>query len=183
MTNTNQQSIIVNEHIHLVPSDRQYSSKLYNIIDVNRDNFSQFMAWPKFVSNEADTSNFLDNCSIEHQKDITKTYVILLDNNPVGLLSFNRIDKNNKTAYIGYWLDSRAEGKGVMTQAIQALTHYYASQKIIKRFVIKCSVDNPKSNAVAKRCGFSYEGTLKQAEYLNGIYHDQNIYGLISMYL
>ncbi|MCX8650538.1 50S ribosomal protein L7/L12-serine acetyltransferase [Gilliamella sp. B2776] len=183
MTNPNQQGIFVNEHIHLVPPDRRYSTKLYNIIDVNRDNFSQYMAWTKFVSNETDTSNFLDNCTIEHQIDLTKTYLILLDNNLVGLLSFNQIDKNNKTAYIGYWLDKRTEGKGIMTQAIQALTHHYASQKIIKRFVIKCSVDNPKSNAVAKRCGFSYEGTLKQAEYLNGIYHDQNIYGLISTYL
>ncbi|MCX8660413.1 hypothetical protein J3T98_05565 [Gilliamella sp. B2772] len=53
----------------------------------------------------------------------------------------------------------------------------------MKRFVIKCSVTNLKSNQVAKRCGFDYEGTLKQAEYLNGTYYDQNIYSLISSYI
>ncbi|OCG03987.1 GNAT family N-acetyltransferase [Gilliamella sp. wkB112] len=99
------------------------------------------------------------------------------------VISFNRIDSANKTAYIGYWLDSRIQGHGIMTQALHALTKYYAEGRIIKRFVIKCSTDNSKSNQVAKRCGFSYEGTLKQAEYLNGIYHDQNIYALISSYL
>lgn len=67
-----------------------------------------------------------------------------------------------------------------MTVAINALIKHYAMQKIIRRFVIKCAVNNEKSNAIAKRCGFSYEGTLKQAEYINGTFHDQNIYGLIA---
>ncbi|OCG06532.1 hypothetical protein A9G13_09665 [Gilliamella sp. wkB178] len=176
-------TILVNEHIQLKPPAKEYSRALYNVINFNRDYFSQFMAWPQFVTQEIDTAKFLDNCILEHHKGLTKTYVILVDDNPVGLLSFNRIDNANKTAYIGYWLDSRMQGHGIMTQAIHTLTKYYAESRIIKRFVIKCSVDNSKSNQVAKRCGFSYEGTLKQAEYLNGIYHDQNIYALISSYL
>ncbi|OCG26016.1 hypothetical protein A9G11_01430 [Gilliamella sp. wkB108] len=183
METNEQENLYVNKHIYLKSPIREYAGKLYNIINVNRDYFSQFMAWPKFVTNETDTANFLDKCVAEHQKNIAKTYVILHDDDPVGLLSFNQIDKANKTAYIGYWLDSRVQGKGIMTQAIKVLTNFYAEHRIIKRFVIKCSVDNSKSNQVAKRCGFSYEGTLKQAEYLNGIYHDQNIYGLISSYL
>ncbi len=71
------------------------------------------------------------------------------------------------------------QGNGVMTEALNALIKHYAMQKIIRRFVIKCTVYNEKSNALAKRCGFSYEGTLKQAEYINETFHDQNIYGLI----
>ncbi|MCX8596655.1 MULTISPECIES: GNAT family N-acetyltransferase [unclassified Gilliamella] len=99
-------------------------------------------------------------------------------------MSFRSTERQTpKTAYIGYWLDSKAQGKGFITQAVQALTHYYAEKKFIKRFVIKCSVANLKSNQVAQRCGFDYEGTLKQAEYLNGNYYDQNIYSLISSYI
>ncbi|WP_336288278.1 GNAT family N-acetyltransferase [Bartonella sp. CB60] len=108
------------------------------------------------------------------------TYVILFNNNPVGLLSFNSIDKGNKTAYIGYWLDIRAQGKGIIRRAIKTLIDYYASHCIIKRFVIKCFTVNQKSNKVAQHCGFIYEGTLRKAEYLNGIFHDQNIYSWIS---
>lgn len=180
---TKQEHIDVDKHICLKSPIREYSSALYNIINVNRDYFSQFMVWPKYVAHETDTANFLDNCLAEHQENLSKTYVILLDDNPVGLLSFNHIDGVNKTAYIGYWLDNQVQGKGIMTKAVNALTKYYAENRIIKRFVIKCSVHNSRSNQVAKRCGFSYEGTLKQAEYLNGIYHDQHIYGLISTYL
>lgn len=44
MTNTKLQGILVNEQIQLVPPTPLYTAKLYNIIDVNLDNFSQFMA-------------------------------------------------------------------------------------------------------------------------------------------
>ena len=183
MNDNQQNGIYVTEDIYLKTATTHYANALYHIIDSNRVLFSQFMAWPNFVKCESDTANFLADCFIKHQQDETKTYVILNNNIPVGLLSFNHIDKSNKTAYIGYWLDSKAQGKGIITQAIQALTHYYAIKKLIKRFVIKCSVTNLKSNQVAKRCGFDYEGTLKQAEYLNGTYYDQNIYSLISSYI
>lgn len=180
MTNNQKDIIDVNKHLCLVPANNQYASDVYNIIAGNREHFSQFMAWPKFVKNQADTAQFLDSCWLKHQQNESKTYVILLKGQAIGLLSFNQIDKNNKTAYIGYWLDSSKQGNGIMTVAINALIKYYAMQKIIRRFVIKCTVYNEKSNALAKRCGFSYEGTLKQAEYINETFHDQNIYGLIA---
>ena len=183
MNDNQQNGIYVTEDIYLKTATTHYAKALYHIIDSNRVFFSQFMAWPKFVKCESDTANFLADCFVKHQRDQTKTYVILHNNLSVGLLSFNYIDKNNKTAYLGYWLDSKAQGKGIITQAIQALTHHYAVKKIIKRFVIKCAVTNLKSNQVAKRCGFDYEGTLKQAEYLNDAFYDQNIYSLISNYI
>ncbi|TSJ90647.1 50S ribosomal protein L7/L12-serine acetyltransferase [Gilliamella apicola] len=180
MTNNQKDMIDVNKYLYLAPANNQYASDIYNIITGNREYFSQFMAWPKFVKNQADTAQFLDSCWLKHQQNESKTYVILLKGQAIGLLSFNQIDKNNKTAYIGYWLDRSKQGNGIMTVAINALIKHYAMQKIIRRFVIKCAVNNEKSNAIAKRCGFSYEGTLKQAEYINGTFHDQNIYGLIA---
>ncbi|WP_294893193.1 50S ribosomal protein L7/L12-serine acetyltransferase [uncultured Gilliamella sp.] len=180
MTNNQKDMIDVDKHLCLAPANNQYASDIYNIITSNREYFSQFMAWPKFVKNQTDTALFLDSCWLKHQQNESKTYVILLKGQAIGLLSFNQIDKNNKTAYIGYWLDSSKQGNGIMTVAINALIKHYAMQKIIRRFVIKCAVNNEKSNAIAKRCGFSYEGTLKQAEYINGTFHDQNIYGLIA---
>lgn len=179
MTNSLNATIDVNQHLCLVPANNQYASDIYEVIVANRENFSQFMAWPKFVKNQADTALFLDSCWSKHQQNESKTYIILLKGHAIGLLSFNQIDKNNKTAYIGYWLDGSMQGNGVMTEALNALVKHYAMQKIIRRFVIKCTVYNEKSNALAKRCGFSYEGTLKQAEYINETFHDQNIYGLI----
>ena len=46
----------------------------------------------------------------------------------------------------------------------------------IRRFVIKCRVDNQNSNRVAQRNGFALEGCLREAEMLNGRYDDVNLY-------
>jgi hypothetical protein len=54
---------------------------------------------------------------------------------------------------------------------------YYAERGEIRRFVIKCRVANQHSNGVAQRNGFTLEGCLREAEYLNGRFDDVNIYG------
>ncbi|UNE54512.1 50S ribosomal protein L7/L12-serine acetyltransferase [Bartonella machadoae] len=176
----NEENLYVDDNIRLTTPSRKFAPALYESIHCNREYFSKFMAWPRFVNHENDTANFLDSCFLAHQKDEGKTYVILFKEHPVGLLSFNTIDHENKTGYIGYWLDRKAQGNGIITRAIRTLVKHYSSHHFLKRFVIKCATANQKSNAVAKRCGFEFEGTFKQAEYLNGVFHDQNIYSWIS---
>ncbi len=61
----------------------------------------------------------------------------------------------------------------------QWLVHHYAQSGELRRFVIKCRVDNPQSNQVALRNGFILEGCLKQAEFLNDAYDDVNLYARI----
>ncbi|WP_081303056.1 GNAT family N-acetyltransferase [Gilliamella sp. App6-5] len=118
MNNIKQASIYVNKHISLQPPAKELAAELYRVIDFNRDYFSQFMEWPKFVTHPKDTADFLDSCLAKHQNNQSKNYVIMLNNHAVGMLSFNQIDQNNKTAYLGYWLDSRVQRQGIMTQAI-----------------------------------------------------------------
>lgn len=97
----------------------------------------------------------------------------------VGVISFNQIEPLNKAAYIGYWLDEEHQGKGIMSRALQALIHHYAQRQEIRRFVIKCRVENVESNQVALRNGFQLEGCMQQAEFLNGDYYDVNLYARI----
>ncbi|MDX7986054.1 GNAT family N-acetyltransferase [Xenorhabdus sp. 12] len=172
-------SIIVRANLVLSAPSRNYARGLYTIINENRDYFSEFMAWPRFVTSENDTAEFMDSCQLSHQKNVGKTYIILHENTPVGLLSFNSIDNKNKAAYIGYWLDPKMQGKGIVTEALNALVNHYSGGELIKRFVITCSTQNTASNNVAKRCGFQLEGKLHDAELINGIFHHQNIYAKI----
>ena len=171
-----EQSLFVDENIQLAPASARFAAELFSVVDKNREEFSKYMAWPRFVKTEDDESGFLDSCLSAHQKNEGKTYVILFNDAAVGLLSFNSIDSANKTAYIGYWLDMRVQGQGVVTRALKGLVKYYSDRKLINRFVIKCSVSNKKSNEVARRCGFVMEGKMRKAELLNGVFHDQNLY-------
>ena len=173
------EKITVHSQLSLVSPSSHHVSKLYRIIKENREYFSQFMNWPGFVTSEADTASFLDDCLLNHQKNKSKTYVILYENAPVGLISFNDIDITNKVAYLGYWLDSKQQGKGIVSQSVNAMVRHFSDNEMIRRFVIQCSISNRASNEVAKRCGFALEGTLIQAEKISGQFHDQNIYSLV----
>ncbi len=114
-----------------------------------------------------------------HQRGYAKMFLIFKDDELVGVLSFNAIEPANKAAYIGYWLDEAHKGQGILSQSLQAFMRYYAGRGEIRRFVIKCRVANQSSNSVALRNGFTLEGCLREAEYLNGAYDDVNIYGKI----
>ncbi|ECQ7073342.1 GNAT family N-acetyltransferase, partial [Salmonella enterica subsp. enterica] len=114
------------ENIQLAPASSRFATELFSVVDRNRKEFSQYMAWPRFVKTVDDESGFLDACLAAHQKNEGKTYVILFNDAAVGLLSFNSIDSANKTAYIGYWLDMRVQGQGVITRALNALVKEYS---------------------------------------------------------
>lgn len=175
-----QQEIIpVNATVSLHAVDESHIPALHHLVIKNQLWLSQSLNWPMFVTGEQDTrQNVLGNIML-HQRGIAKMFMIFQADTLVGVLSFNQIEPSNKTGYIGYWLDEAAQGQGVLSASLQAFMDYFAGCGEIRRFVIKCRVDNLRSNRVAQRAGFALEGCLKEAEFLNGVYCDQNIYARI----
>lgn len=63
----------------------------------------------------------------------------------------------------GYWLRTSQTGKGYITEAVNALTHYSFTQLGVNRIEIKCEIQNARAQLVPKRLGFELEGTLRNA--------------------
>jgi len=179
MTTTTEEIIPVDERIELRATDERYTTELHNLVVKNRAWLQDSLNWPQFVGTEDDTRQNIMSNQMLHQRGYAKMFLIFSDNALVGVLSFNAIEPLNKTGYIGYWLDEGHQGQGILSQALEAFIQQYAGRGEIRRFVIKCRVDNAASNQVALRNGFTLEGCLKEAEFLNGAYHDQNIYARI----
>ncbi|VAW30324.1 Acetyltransferase, GNAT family [hydrothermal vent metagenome] len=60
---------------------------------------------------------------------------------------------------IGYWVHPKYGGKGYITEAVNGICQFAFSQMAAQRLLIRCDVENERSTAVAKRCGFTFEGT------------------------
>lgn len=176
---TTAETITVNDSVTLHAVNESHVSGLYQLVQRNKVWLQQTLNWPQYVNSEQDSRQNVQGNMMLHQRGIAKMFLIFVDNQMAGVLSFNQIEPSNKTGYIGYWLDESAQGKGTLSAALQAFIRYYAERGEIRRFVIKCRVDNLRSNQVAMRNGFQLEGCLRQAEFLNGVYHDQNIYARI----
>ncbi|WP_333010614.1 50S ribosomal protein L7/L12-serine acetyltransferase [Kluyvera sichuanensis] len=176
---TTAETITVNDSVTLHAVNESHVSGLYQLVQRNKVWLQQTLNWPQYVNSEQDSRQNVQGNMMLHQRGIAKMFLIFVDNQMAGVLSFNQIEPSNKTGYIGYWLDESAQGKGTLSAALQAFIRNYAERGEIRRFVIKCRVDNLRSNQVALRNGFQLEGCLRQAEFLNGVYHDQNIYARI----
>lgn len=173
------EKIPVTEVLSLCAVDERHVTELHQLVIKNQHWLQQSLSWPADVRHEDETRRHVQGNVMLHQRGYAKMFLLFLHEEIIGVLSFNQIEPINKTAYIGYWIDESHQGQGLLSQALQAFMDYFARNGTVRRFVIKCRVANHKSNQVALRNGFSLEGCLKQAEYLNGSYDDQNIYGRI----
>lgn len=61
---------------------------------------------------------------------------------------------------IGYWCRASYQGKGYVTEAVQALTQTCFEVMGARRIEIRCDARNEPSRAVAERCGYRLEGTF-----------------------
>lgn len=61
---------------------------------------------------------------------------------------------------IGYWLRADRQGRGLMTEAVAALTKVAFEVDDVRWVEIRCQPDNDRSAAIPRRLGFMHEATL-----------------------
>ena len=81
----------------------------------------------------------------------------------VGLVDDNKRE-NVEAKMIGYSLAFDCWGKGIMTEAVEAVLVYGFDLLNLSIITATCYPDNPASAKVLEKCGFVYEGTLRQAQ-------------------
>ncbi len=79
----------------------------------------------------------------------------------VGAIGLHRINWAVPALEIGYWVRSSLSGQGYVTEAVNGLTDFAFKALGAERLEICCDPLNEKSAAVARRAGFTLEGTLR----------------------
>ena len=67
-------------------------------------------------------------------------------------------------------------GKGIMTRCADRITKYAFGEIDMHRVVIRAADKNIASWSVAERLDYVYEGTLREAELLDGVFYGTKIY-------
>lgn len=65
---------------------------------------------------------------------------------------------------IGYWIRTGCEGKGYIIETVCGVTKFGFETVGAKRIFIRCDERNLRSQSVAKRAGYIYEGTFHNYE-------------------
>jgi RimJ/RimL family protein N-acetyltransferase len=85
-------------------------------------------------------------------------------------------DVHRYTATVGYWLGEDFWGRGIMTEAVSAVTDFCFENFPLRRISAEVFANNPASARVLEKAGFSFEGRLKNHVLKDGKLLDSLLY-------
>lgn len=80
----------------------------------------------------------------------------------VGGTGLHRMDWNVRRFEIGYWCRPSMQGRGLVTEAVETLARFAFDTLQARRVELRMASNNARSRALAERCGFTFEGVLRQ---------------------
>ena len=103
-----------------------------------------------------------------------------LNGDYVGHIQFNDIDERHGTCEIGVsiWCDFRNKGYG--KAAVEIVLGYIFDERRLNKVNADCIDCNIASISLMKSLGFQQEGTIREAIFFHGKFHNRLIFGLTS---
>ena len=135
---------------------------------------------PVYTTKE-EVKELLDKYISSYSKDDYYRWAIISkDNNEcIGQIAFFLVDSKNHFAEIEYCIGSDFQCKGLATEATKAIIKYgFEKIKFHKIQICHKSINIP-SKRVIEKCGFHFEGTLRDFFYMNGEYVDRIYYSIL----
>lgn len=172
-------TITVSPQIRMELTDAAHAAGLLQAVNENRNHLSAFLPWVPFMQTEADFEKYIAHCGQLHQQNLERSFVIFYEDTIVGRIGLHHINTRDQNASIGYWLCKSAEGKGIASSCCRAIIDYGFKQLQLHRIEIRAAEQNLRSRAIPQKLGFSFEGTIRQAEYVNGQWYNLALYSIL----
>ena len=82
--------------------------------------------------------------------------------------------------HIGYWVDHRVAGRGIMTTAVALATDHLIHTVGLHRVEISIRPENIPSTRIVEKLGFPLEGVRPRFLHINNDWRDHNVYVMTS---
>jgi [ribosomal protein S5]-alanine N-acetyltransferase len=89
-------------------------------------------------------------------------------------------DVHLRTAHIGYWLGEPYWGRGIMSDAVQAVARLALGELGFVRLEAPVFAWNPASMRVLEKCGFAREGVMRKSVVKDGELIDSVLYARVA---
>lgn len=101
-------------------------------------------------------------------------------NEPIGTISAVGMNDRISMIHIGYCIGSRWWRKGYTSEALNRVIAFFFEEVHANRIECQHDPDNPNSGRVMQKCGMTYEGTLRQADWNNRGIVDACMYSILA---
>ncbi|MDZ4656270.1 MAG: GNAT family N-acetyltransferase [Bythopirellula sp.] len=111
----------------------------------------------------------------------TTTFAIDVDGQAVGVIGLTLCEGERRhSAELSYWLGEPYWGRGIITQAVQAVTEYAIKELGLSRIESYVFSWNPASARVLEKMGFEREGILRNSIIKDGVLLDRWLYAYLA---
>lgn len=172
--------IQISEDLLLRPVQPGDAEAIFTLTDKDRPYLREWLPWVDSTKTIEDSLNYIKFSQSGEKAGTLLNLAIIWKGEIVGICGFNKIDRTNRIAAIGYWLGSDFQGNGIMTQAAKALTTYAFNELQANKVEIRAAVENKKSRSIPERLGFEQEGILRSNEWLYDHFVDHVVYGMLA---
>lgn len=97
----------------------------------------------------------------------------------IGQIAYFLVDSKNHFAEIEYCLGAAFHNKGLAAEATKAVIAYGFEKMNLHKVQVSVKTVNPASRRVIEKCGFRYEGTLRDYFFDDGQYVSRAYYSML----
>lgn len=101
------------------------------------------------------------------------------DGHIVGTCGFVNWSLDHARAELGYAIHREYWGQGLVPEAVRAMISFGFEKIGLNRIEARCIAENTASARVMEKAGMSYEGTLRQREFIKGAYRNIKLYAIL----
>lgn len=141
----------------------------------------QYMYSEPVYSTEAEVTELLDKYIGSYAKEDYYRWAIIdkETNECIGQIAYFLVDSKNHFAEIEYCIGSAFQRRGYATEATKAVIAYGFDKINLHKVQICTRPINTPSKRVIEKCGFAYEGTLRDFFYMDGGYQSRLYYSIL----
>jgi ribosomal-protein-serine acetyltransferase len=159
--------------------EERHAPALFQVVDREREQLREWLPWVDATRTEDDTLSFIRSALEQFASNSGVVAGIWGPGGIAGVVGMQKIDWLNRNVELGYWLSTPFRGSGLMTDACRTMISYAFAELDLHRVSIRCGVRNVTSCAIPERLGFTPEGTLREAQLLNGRYEDLRVFAML----
>lgn len=140
----------------------------------------QYVAWEPH-NTKSDTVKFIEFALSQYENYKVIPWGIENKENRklIGTIDFSSWQPKHHIAEIGYMLSQDYWGKGIATEAANAVIQFGFNHMDLVRIQAKCFVDNKSSARVMEKTGMTFEGIIRKGILVKGKHQDLKMYSIL----
>ena len=141
---------------------------------------TKYLSWETHADIQQ-TEKYIESVIAQYKNDHSYSWAIELKESKkfIGIVRIFDVSMSNKRGELSYIMNPGFQGRGLMSEAIQAIVELCFKELGLNRLQARCTEENISSEKVMQKIGMSYEGILYEYWINKGVPANAMLYAMI----